>query len=207
MFEAYTDASVREGVSLHSFCVFNNNCEFIVGKVFKNNFKDSHEAELHSIKELLKYCIMNNVKVIKVNTDCKGLLSNTDNEIRKLMDEVNAELKWISRRNNSLAHRACTSGDSNFFNVRSDNRKIKSHISSIKTPKILHKGHVKLNNVNKSEKQKMYDLYLKLTNDFYRYTVDDILKWAENRETINTKVGRKYIVKEFIEEFYLNEVD
>lgn len=194
----YTDARVVNKKSTHSYYILHDD-KFLEGKVFHSNFKDSFKAEAHSVIEALKVIVKKKYKNVSIFTDCKGLLVSEKPELNHLLKITNSNIQWISRNKNKIADKACRKGKVAFKeieNSRSNLNEAKKVFNNIKKPNELFVGHVTVKRVNDKEKKSMFRLYKNLTGD--DVSVNKILLWGENRPTINTKMGRRYLVKEYI---------
>ena len=121
--------------------------------------------------------------------------------IHKEIEDMKGEIIWIPRCKNKLADKACKSRNVNFFE-KGILLSIQDKIKKIKKPSRLYKGDITIDNIKKEEKRKMAIMYRKIVQDLDKVTIDEILKWAEDKETLNTRKGRQYLLKCFIMEKY-----
>lgn len=79
--------------------------------------------------------------------------------------------------------------------------KIKRTEIRYKKPITLVVGDISKDTISKEQYQTM-DLYYRILSNYDdRYTIENILKWIENRPSQNTKNGRKYAVAQFVKTF------
>lgn len=198
-FKAFTDAGVKNGKSVHSYCIFDSSNKLIFGEVFSSEIQESTKAEAHSIRKLLTFLKEKKIKQVKIFSDCQGVDVHLREEINSTYREVKANIYWIPRRFNRLAHNACESEDSSFFTNTSEQTEIEIKLIPFYAPEKTLLNHINHKSVSPKEKIKMYDLYVEITGDTTDVKIDDIIDWAKGRETSSTKEGRNYLVREFIE--------
>lgn len=200
--KVHTDASVKKNKSFHSYCHFDDNGRFIKGKVFKSEITKSAQAEEYSIAKMLEEMSKEDIKNFSVYTDNLGVKMKPSERIQKALNEMQGELLWIPREKNKLADKACKSGKEDFFE-KAVKHNIYRKLARIEKPnETMYMGAITKEKIKEGEKWAMHSCFYNIMQELDRINVEEILEWCERKELSNTKQGREYAVKLFIEEKY-----
>lgn len=198
----HTDASVKKNKTWHSYCIYNKKGRFLNGRVFMSDINKSSQAEEYSIKMLLNDLEKEKIESIEIFTDNMGVKMNTESEMHQHLRQLKGEIFWIPREKNKLADKACKSGKLDFFEkavIYDINRKL----SRIPRPSgELKIGDISLRTLNEHEKEELMYHFSYIIQDLDKVNIEEIINWCEKQPMQNTKSGRKYAVKKFIEYKY-----
>jgi hypothetical protein len=206
---AYTDASVGDVLSYHSYVLLKNNEVILQNCIIKND-TDSVYAELRSVVYLLLECEKLNLKNIIIHTDCPNVVTLSEihlkyGELKKtinsLLVKTNSKLKWISRKFNKKAHKICDSVIKTVLDIGNVPVNI-SNLLLLKEERkfqAIHKvGSISKNNLTSYEIDKIHEYYKSIVKKSKRKDIDFILEWGSNKSTNNSKKGLLFFVERFV---------
>lgn len=215
--QAYTDASVGDNYSIHSYVLYNNG-EVTLQNCTTRNENDVQKAELTSILLLLKKCNEKQLKNIVIHTDSQSitrtsiqhkLYGSMIKEMNDILEVTGSSLIWVGRKSNKAAHNICKSirrklelanlkGTTNQFNISEfvilrDERKFSEGfrmgaVGSHSTEIV--KSHIKA----------YYDSLIKCDK---RKPIEDILSWGDNERNCKSARGRRLFVERYIERHHV----
>lgn len=209
---AYTDASVANDYSVHSYVLFDNDKVILQNCEIKNE-NDTQIAELHSVIMLLTECEKKSIKNIMVHTDNINVATTSDQHkkygkliktMNELLKKTESKIKWVSRKLNKAAHKVCESvkkiiNETNNGNVLSINP---SDFVLIKKERIYvtnHKiGSISKNSLTDVELNHIRQYYSQMIKAEKRIPIERILEWGSKKKTCNSKKGRIMFVERFI---------
>lgn len=108
----YTDASFKEGVSTHHYRLLSPNGRVKKRRTLKSNEQDSIRAEIHSISEAIRYLNQRDITDVVIFTDSVAVVKIINNKkdnrmgadyLRLVMQQLNIEVKWTSRKTKQIA--------------------------------------------------------------------------------------------------------
>lgn len=201
-YKAYTDASIKDTKTIHSYYLINNYNEVILSNKVESDILNIQEAEKYSIELLLSDCFRKNIKDITIYTDSKCTVKKfyENPTLKDYLNSCQSELLWISRNKNKIADRM------KYNNIRfMPKKRVKctfnpTDITTFKKPSQLYKGNISSENVSNEEKEKLLKLYNNFVNDDTE--IDTILNWISDKPSLNSKVGRRFVIRQYIEHFH-----
>lgn len=220
MKQAYTDASVIDGRSIHSFVLLQGE-KVVLEKCFKSDIKSSMKAEIVSVIAFLLECGKLNLKDVVVSTDNLGVVTLNKKHkaygglihwMRQLLMDTRGEIQWIRRNQNKRADNMCSVARKEIDKVDeidfqhlikdlnpTDIMKLPKELK-LRQNRVYHCNEVQdkigVNEISESDLTHMYQYYCSLIFKKKRVPIENILHWK--KEISNSKKGRLYFIESFI---------
>lgn len=215
---AYTDASLGNGFSIHSYSLIEKE-QVILQDCFvkKSKSHDVDEAELISVISFLEKCHIKKLSHITINTDnlyvARTKKSKKHGELikymRQLLKDTESQIVWISRKLNKLAHNVCKSvrWKLNFMSEHSEDIGINpiEYVVVKEERKYwakFKKGSLNADIISEEQKSHLKTYYNSLIKEDSRKTIEEILNYAHGRSCSSTRRGRQFFIEKFIEKFH-----
>lgn len=208
--QAYTDASVNNGWSTHSYILYNNG-EVVLQDCIKDNIESTCKAERLSILMLLLECERKGVKGVTIHTDSLNIVNTLatkpnkclNKEITRLLEATESSVEWVNRELNKNSDSLCRSMNRIIEAIDMKNEQVESAKYFYLSPERHIKGRYRQGSINKKsisirERKAMKEYYDSFIAPDKRCSLNSILKWARSKKAVNNKCGRLNIIERYI---------
>ena len=219
--EAFTDASLIDGHSIHSYIIYEDE-NVILEEQLKSNVIETTEAEIVSIIALLLKCRDLAIKNITIHTDSKAIVDMNKvfreykstrykkmlrllQKMRALMGSINANIKWIRRTENRKADKLCRDARNKIDTLEEVNLKSSGDLIMLDERVLndnLTKGAICAGTVSEEEEEHINRYYCSMVLKSCRRSTEELLMWGESQSHRNSQKGRRFFVESFIIEFH-----
>lgn len=227
--KVYTDASVIEEGSIHSYVIYDKSNKVMMIDKARAYMEDTVAAEMLSVVNVLAKCKKMMIKNVTIHTDSVsvvGLVGKNYNKnqqvsksykkyqfliskIKTLLKAVEGTVKWVSRKRNTVADKLCREGRKMITDLKEISLNESTIISTgaqfrIKSGRVVTHNLVldgiTSKTVTEEDIQHIQEYYRGLVEKDKRTNISSILEWGEGKMNVNSKRGRRYFVEKYIEE-------